>query len=70
MANYTLTESQVLSLVERAVEYGVAQFGGQRTALAIQFGSIWLEGYIAAKESLTEDDIQSIRATIKNYYFI
>ena len=42
MANvkYTLSESQVLDLVERAVQYGVTKMG--QTALAIEFGAVWL----------------------------
>lgn len=64
---YTLSESQVLDLVERAVQYGVTKMG--QTALAIEFGAVWLEGYIAASANLTEDDKKSLRATIKNYYF-
>lgn len=67
MANYTLTESQVQDLVERAVQYGVNKLG--QTALAIEFGGIWIDGYIAGNESLTEDDKTSLRATINNYYF-
>ena len=69
MANvkYTLSDSQVLDLVERAVQYGVTKMG--QTALAIEFGGIWIDGYIAGHESLTEDDKKSLRATIKNYYF-
>lgn len=67
---YTLTESQVLDLVERAVQYGVTKMGLGQTALAIQFGAVWLEGYIAASANLNEDDKKSLRATIKNYYFI
>ena len=69
MVNYTLSDSQVLSLIERAVEFGVTQLG-QKSALAIQYGSVWLEGYIAASESLTQYDIQSLRSTMKEYYFI
>lgn len=68
MANYTLTESQVTELVDCAVEYGVSKMG--KTPLGIQIASFWLDGYIAANDSLTEDDKTSIQATIKNYYFI
>ena len=64
----TLTESQVNELVERAVEYGVKKIGS-KSALAINLGSIWLDGYMASAEGLTEDDKKSIRATIENYYF-
>ena len=62
MANvkYILSESQVLDLVERAVQYGVTKMG--QTALAIEFGAVWLEGYIAASANLTEDDKKSLRA--------
>lgn len=67
MANYTLTESQVIELVNRAVEYGISKMG--KTALGIQIGSFWLDGYMAGNDSLTEDDRTSLQATIKNYYF-
>jgi hypothetical protein len=68
MANYTLTESQVTELVDRAVEYGVSKMG--KTALGIQIGSFWLDGYMTGNDSLTEDDKKSLQATIKNYYFV
>ena len=67
MANYTLTESQVTELVDCAVEYGISKMG--KTALGIQIGSVWLDGYMAGNDSLTEDDRKSLQATIKNYYF-
>lgn len=65
----TLTEHQILSLVDQAVAFGVEQLG-QQSALAIQYGSVWLKGYIYGNKTLTENDIQSLRATIKNFYFI
>ena len=68
MEKYTLTEEQVSSLVEQAVQYGVSKLD-QKSALAITFGSIWLDGYIYANKRLTEDDAKSLRATIQNYYF-
>ena len=67
MANYTLSESQVTELVDRAVEYGISKMG--KTALGIQIASFWLDGYMAANDNLTEDDRTSLQATMKNYYF-
>jgi hypothetical protein len=67
MAKYTLTETQVTELIDQAVEYGISKMG--KTALSIQIASFWLDGYMAACDSLTEDDKKSIRATIQNYYF-
>ena len=66
---YTLSEFDVLNIIDRAVEFGV-KTRGQKDALAIQLGAYWLEGYIYGNEArLSEDDIKSLRATIKNYYF-
>lgn len=66
---YTLSEFDVLNIIDRAVEFGIKTHG-QQDALAIQIGAYWLEGYIYGNEPrLTEDDIKSLRATIKNYYF-
>jgi hypothetical protein len=67
MANYTLTETQVTELIDQAVEYGISKMG--KTALGIQIASFWLDGYMAACDSLTEDDRKSLTSTMKNYYF-
>lgn len=67
MANYTLTETQVTELIDQAVEYGISKMG--KTALGIQIASFWLDGYMAACDSLTEDDKKSLTSTMKNYYF-
>jgi hypothetical protein len=64
----TMSDTEVRNLVEQAVQYGVSKTNA-KNAIAIEFGSIWLDGYIAANKMLTEDDIASIRLTIKNYYF-
>ena len=65
MANYTLTETQVTELIDQAVEYGISKMG--KTALGIQIASFWLDGYMAACDSLTEDDKKSLTSTMKNY---
>ena len=66
--HYTLSDIAVRNLVEQAVQYGVSKINA-RNAMAIELGSIWLDGYIATNKMLTENDIASIRSTIKNYYF-
>ena len=66
---YTLSEFDVLNIIDRAIEFGV-KTRGQQDALAIQFAAYWLEGYIYGNEvRLSEADIKSLRETIKNYYF-
>ena len=65
---YTMSDTAVANIVEQAVQYGVSKIGA-KNAMAIELGSIWLDGYIASNKTLTEDDIASIHSTIKNYYF-
>lgn len=65
--NTKLSQSEINELVERAVQYGVSKMG--QTVIAITLGGVWIDGYIAAHESLTEDDKQSLRDTINNYHF-
>lgn len=68
---YKTSDLEVLDIVEQAVQFGVKSWGKQE-AMALQIASFWLEGWIAgmqAKDLVTEDDIKSIRLTIKNYYF-
>ena len=68
---YTLSDFNVLNLVEEAVAYGVSALNGVQNAMALQIGDFWLDGWIEGrKENLTEDDIKSIKATMKNYFFI
>lgn len=66
--SYTLSEGEVLSLVDMAVDYGVKTLN-QKNALAITLGKVWLDGYINGNKSLTEADRQSLIATIEKYYF-
>lgn len=66
--NYTLSEGEVLSLVDMAVDYGVKTLN-QKNALAITLGKVWLDGYIKGNNALTEADRQSLIATIEKYYF-
>ena len=67
---YKLSEFDVLEIIDKAVAFGVESFG-QQSAMALQIAAFWLEGYIYGNETrLTEDDIKSLRATMKNYLFI
>lgn len=66
--NYTLSEGEVLSLVDMSVDYGVKTLN-QKNALAITLGKVWLDGYINGNKGLTESDRQSLMATIDKFYF-
>jgi len=68
---YKINEFEVLDIIDKAVKFGVDSFNGQNTAMSLQIASFWLEGYIEArKNEITEDDINSLRVTMKNYFFI
>ena len=68
---YKINEFEVLEIIDQAVKFGVDALNGQKIALSLQIASFWLEGYIEGrKNELTEDDINSLRATMKNYFFI
>lgn len=68
--NYTLSDLDVLDIIDEAVKFGVNSWGKQE-AMALQIASFWLEGLIYGNEPrLTDDDIKSLRATMKNYFFI
>ena len=68
---YNLSEFDVLDIIDKAVDFGVNSLNGNKNAMALQIAAFWLEGYIYGNEShLTEDDIKSLRATMKNYFFI
>ena len=68
---YKLNEFEVLDIIDTAIEFGANALNGQKNAMTIQIASFWLEGYIYGNEPrLTEDDIKSLRATMKNYFFI
>jgi len=67
---YKINEFEVLEIIDKAVKFGVESFG-QQSAMALQIAAFWLEGYIEGrKNEITEDDIKSLRATMKNYFFI
>jgi len=67
---YTLNDLAVLDIIDEAVKFGVNSWG-KTEVMALQIASYWLEGYIYGNKSkLTEDDIKSLRATMKNYFFI
>ena len=68
---YKINEFEVLDIVDKAVNFGVNALNGQKNVMALQIASFWLEGYIEGrKNEITEDDIKSLRATMKNYFFI
>ena len=66
-----LNEFEVLEIIDKAVAFGVEALNGEKNTMALQIAAFWLEGYIYGNKSrLTEDDIKSLRATMKNYFFI
>ncbi len=66
-----LSESDILNLVDEAVEFGVNAINGKKNVLALQIGAFWLEGYIEGrKNEITEADKKSLRATMNRYCFI
>ena len=68
---YNLNGFEVLDIIDKAVDFGVNSLNGEQNTLALQIAAFWLEGYIYGNEPrLTEDDIKSLRATMKNYFFI
>ncbi len=68
---YKINEFEVLEIIDRAVVFGTEALNGQKNTMALQIASFWLEGYIEGrKNEITEDDIKSLRATMKNYFFI
>lgn len=68
---YKLNEFDVLEIIDKAVAFGIETLNGEKNTLALQIATFWLEGYIEGrKNEITEDDIRSLRATMKNYYFI
>ena len=68
---YKIGELEVLEIIDKAVAFGVNSLQGTQNAMALQIAAFWLEGYIEGrKNEITEDDIKSLRATMKNYFFI
>lgn len=68
---YKLSEFNVLEIIDKAVAFGVDALQGTKNTMALQIAAFWLEGYIEGqKNEITEDDIKSLRATMKNYFFI
>ena len=67
---YNLNEFEVLEIVDKAVAYGVSKAEGKNIQ-AIVFAEMWLDGYIYGNEPrLTDDDIKSLKATMKTYVFM
>jgi len=68
---YKINEFEVLEIIDKAVTFGIEALNGNKNAMALQIAAFWLEGYIEGrKNEITEDDIKSLRATMKNYFFI
>ena len=68
---YKINEFEVLEIIDKAVAFGVEALNGEKNAMSLQIAAFWLEGYIEGrKNEITEDDIKSLRATLKNYFFI
>ena len=68
---YNLSEFDISEIINKAVAFGVISLKGEQNTLALQIAAFWLEGYIYGNEPrLTDDDIKSLRATMKNYFFI
>lgn len=68
---YNINEFDVLNIIDDVVKFGTDALNGQKTAMTLQIASFWLEGYIEGrKNEITEDDIKSLRATMRNYFFI
>ncbi len=68
---YKLNEFEVLDIIDTAIEFGANALNGQKNTMTIQIASFWLEGYIEVrKHEITECDMMSLRATMKNYFFI
>ena len=66
-----LNESEILEIIDKAVAFGVESLNGEKNTMALQIATFWLEGYIYGNSPrLTEDDIKSLRVTMKNYFFI
>ena len=67
---YNLNEFEVLEIVDKAVAYGVRKAEGKNIQ-ALVFAEMWLDGYIYGNEPrLTDDDIKSLKATMKDYKFM
>ena len=67
---YNLSESEILEIIDKAIDFGIETLNGEKNLLAIQIASFWIEGYIYGNElCLTGDDIKSLRHTINTYYF-
>ena len=65
-----LNEFDILDIIDQAVKFGVESIG-QQNVLALQIAGFWLEGYISGKgDTISEGDIKTLRATMKNYFFI
>lgn len=67
---YNLNEFDVLEIIDKAVAYGVRK-AEDKNIQALAFAEMWLDGYIYGNEPrLTDDDIKSLKATMKTYVFM
>lgn len=68
---YKINEFEVLDIIDQAVAYGVNALNGQKSTMSLQIARFWLDGYIEGRKNyITKDDIESLRATMNNYFFI
>jgi len=68
---YKINEFEILEIIDKAVAFGVDTLQGTKNAMALQIAAFWLEGYIEGKKNeITEDDVKSLQATMKNYFFV
>ena len=69
--NYAGVDNEnAFDLIETAVAEGVKANAGQKNAMSIALGSIWLEGYIVGCGATDENVKQTLRNSINKYFFI
>lgn len=57
-------------IIERAVAEGVKSNAGQKNAMSIALGAIWLEGFMAGCGATDENVKSTLREAINKYFFI
>ena len=59
---YKINEFDILNIIDDAVDFGVNSLNDQKSVMALQIASFWLEGYIEGrKNEITEDDTHEIK---------
>lgn len=59
-----------MELIETAINKGVEINAGRKEAIAIVFGSIWLDGYIVGCGATDENVIRTLKESIQKYFFV